>query len=131
MNRFTGTLKTIKQVDTLHQLSFSVGKQRVHLLTLELNSDIKIGNIHQLGIKSTDIAIAKNLNGLLSYLNQLKARVVEIRNGALLSSVILEIEGFRVESIVPYQAVVSMDLQIKDEVVALIRGSEISVFHLS
>ena len=131
MNQLIGTLKTIKQVDTLHQLSFSVGKQRVHLLTLELNSDIKIGNIHQLGIKSTDIAIAKNLNGLLSYLNQLKAKVIEIRNGALLSSVILEIEGFRVESIVPYQAVVSMDLQIKDEVVALIRGSEISVFHLS
>lgn len=127
MNKLTGTLQALKEIDSLHQLTFSLGEQNLHLLTLELNREMKLGSTHQLSVKSTDIAIAKNLSGELSYLNQLEGKVVSIQNGALLSSVVLEIEGFKLESVIPYQAVISMDLQIGDEVVALVRGSEVSV----
>ncbi|MBD3792592.1 MAG: TOBE domain-containing protein [Campylobacterales bacterium] len=128
MNQLTATLHTVQAVDSLHQLTFRLGGQTLRLLSLELHGQIKIGNPYQLCVKSTDIALAKNLSGQLSYLNQINATVTAINNGALLSSVILDIEGFAMESVIPYSAVVSMDLQVDDRVVALMRGSEVSIF---
>lgn len=127
MNQLTAKLEKIQAVESLHQFTFNLGTQKVHLLTLELPSNLDIGNTYQLSVKSTDIAIAKNLSGLLSYLNQLKAKVVGVNNGQLLSSIRVDIEGVVVESVITLEASLAMNLSVGDEVVVLVKGSEVSV----
>lgn len=111
MNHLEGKLESIQAVDLLHQLSFNVGEQKLSVLTLEIGSNIEIGAAYALQVKSTNIAIAKEFGGHLSICNQLNAKVVSVTNGKLLSSVLLDIEGFSMESVISLAQAEAMQLQ--------------------
>lgn len=127
MNQLTATLSHIENVDRLHHLIFALGVQTVEVLSLELTTHLKVGSRVQLSVKSTDLALAKNFSGQLSYSNQLKANVTHVNNGKILSSIELDVEGFALESIITLNASLEMNLREGDEVVVLIKGSEVSV----
>lgn len=127
MNQLTATVESINNVENLHHLSFTLGSQKVQMLSLELNSRVQVDHEVNLGIKSTDIAIAKHCTGQLSYANQLKGKITQVNNGKILSSIGLEIEGFVLESIITLTASLAMNLQEDDEVMVLFKGSEVSV----
>jgi len=127
VNQLKAKVIHIKNVDTLHSLTFSLNQQVIHMLSLELEPNIKIGTVVNLGIKSTHIAIAKNLKGLLSLENRLKAKVLSIENGEILSSVCLDIEGFILESIIGIESIKTLNLQLNDKVLVLINASDISI----
>ncbi|HHC11316.1 MAG TPA: transporter, partial [Campylobacterales bacterium] len=127
MNQLKATIRQIENIDNLNLLTLSCGKQHIRILTLELNPNLKVGSVVTLSLKSTDIAIAKNCNGILSYTNQLKAKITHLNNGKLLSSVRVDIEGFGLESIIMLDSSLKMGLRVSDEVVILIQGSDISI----
>ncbi len=127
MNQFRATVKKIENVNNLHLVSFDVGHQIVKMLSLELNELFKVDSDVLLSVKSTNIAIAKDFTGLLSYENQLDATILNVENGKLLSSVELEIEGFKMEAIIPLNASLKMNLQKANKVIALIRETEVSL----
>lgn len=128
MNQLTAKVIHIENVERLHHLTFKLNQQVIHMLSLELNGSLKLNDLLKLNIKSTNIAIAKNFVGMLSYENQLNAKVVSVNNGKILSSIEVELEGFILESLIGVQASLKMELKEGDEVVALFRGSEISLF---
>lgn len=127
MNQLPATLKSIEQIESLHKLTFEVGSATVTLLSLEIDNSLRIGSDVQLSIKSTDIALAKNFSGQLSYANQLRGVITELRNGELLSSIDVQIEGFSLQSIITLTSSLEMALQKGDEVTVLFKGSEVSV----
>jgi len=127
MNQLEATVSKIENVESLHLLTFALGTQIIQMLSLELNPNIAVGKPVKLSIKSTDIAIAKNFAGQLSYVNQLKAKVTSVNKGKLLSSIGLEVEGFALESVITLNASLAMALQQGDEVTVLVKGSEVSV----
>lgn len=97
------------------------------MLSLELEPTITIGTIVHLGVKSTHVAIAKSLDGLLSFENRLNGKVVSIENGEILSSICIDIEGFLVESIISLESKKRMNLQKDDSVTVLINSADISL----
>ncbi|RUM70636.1 MAG: transporter [Sulfurovum sp.] len=127
MNQIRAKVVHIKNVNTLHSLTFSLNQQVLQMLSLELNPNIKVGTVVYLGIKSTHVAIAKDLKGQLSLENRLKAKVLSIENGEILSSVCLDIDGFTVESIIGVDSIKSLNLQVDDRVLVLINASDISI----
>ena len=127
MNQLKGTITNIKSIDKLYFLSLIIKEQKISILSLEINNNIKIGDIVYLLIKSTNISLSKNLPQNISIINKLKANIVDINNGDILTSVKLNIDGFHLESIITTQAYLDMNLNIKDEVIALIKGSEIAI----
>jgi len=131
VNQIKAKVIQIKNVDTLHSLTFSLNQQRIQMLSLELDSNIKVGSVVHLGIKSTHITIAKNLKGLLSLENRLNAKILSIENGEILSSVCLDIDGFTVESIIGVESIKTLHLQVEDRVLVLINASDISIVNKS
>lgn len=127
MNQFKAQLQKIEHIDALHQLEFELQKQKLSLLTLEPPKGLQTNCEYCIGVKSTAIALAKNLSGVLSYSNQLHANVTKITRGTIMSSVTIEIEGSVCESLIPDRAITQMDLRVEDKVVALIRGSDLFV----
>lgn len=127
MNQFEATLTQIENVEMLHALTFAMGTQTIHLVSLELNSRLKVGDLVTLSVNSTDIALAKNFSGLLSYTNQFNMTVTKVNNGRLLSSIVLEMNGVNLEVIITLKASLEMNLEVGDEVVALIRETAISI----
>ncbi|WP_415407302.1 TOBE domain-containing protein [Sulfurovum sp. CS9] len=127
MNTLIATVTKIDTIDNLNIVKFDFSGQTLSMMSLDLSDDIKIGTNVKLITKPTYIAIAKEFSGMLSYSNQLKAKIKELENGKLLSSVKLEIEEFVLESIITFESSKKMDLKVGDEVTAFIKASELSI----
>ena len=127
MNQLKATITQMESCDNLNLLTLSCGEQSIKILTLELNPNLKVGSHVKLSVKSTDIAIAKNCNGMLSYTNQLKAKITHINRGKLLSSIRVDIEDFELESVIMLESCLNMGLKVGDEVVVLLNSNSISI----
>lgn len=127
MNQIIAEVIKIDNLDNLNIVTLSFADQVLVMMGLELANGIKIGSSVELSVKPTHVAIAKEFSGKISFSNQLKAKIIEIENGQLLSSIKLGIGESVFESIVSLASSKKMDLKIDDEVTVLIKASELFI----
>ena len=127
MNKFIAKITKIQSVENLNIVNFDFCSQALSMMSLDLNDKLKIGSKVILTTKPTHIAIAKEFNGNISYSNQLKAKITEIKNGELLSSIKLSTGDAACESIITKNSSVRMNLQVDDTVTLFIKASELSI----
>ena len=127
MNQFSATVTKIEHIDNLHLVSFRVGNQTLKMVSLELDKLLELDKTVKLSVKSTNISMAKNFTGLISYVNRLSGKVTAVNNGKLLSSIQLNVEGFGLESLITLEASLAMELCVGESVTVLIKGSEVFV----
>ena len=128
MNSIEASVRDIVCIDNLTHINFSTYSSDIDVLTLELQDSIAIGSQVKLIIKSTDIALSKSRVTQSSFTNQLKAKVIDIEHGDILSSVVLDIDGFRLESLILHPK--SLNIEVGDELYAIISASDISIEYL-
>ncbi len=127
MNIFEATITHIEQLEPLHYLQCQVGTQHIAMLSLQIDTALKVGSVVRLSVKSTDIMMTKTEHFLLSSANCLRARVTKVSDGELLSSVMLEMEGMALESIITRDASQKLALCVGDKVSVLIKESDVSL----
>lgn len=127
MSQIKATITCIDTVESLNIVTFDFYGTVLKMMSLDLSEEIQVGKKVTLAVKPSHIAIAKDISGILSYSNQLKATIQSCNNGKLLSSIKLRIEDVMLESIITYDSVLKMDLKAGDEVIAMIKASELSI----
>jgi len=127
MNKFVAIVNGIESTQNLNIVKFNFFDEILTMMSLELNEKIKIDSKVELSLKATHITIAKNLKGDISDSNQLKAKIISINNGKLLSSVELSLYDTTLESIIIQESSKQMNLKIDDDVSILINPSELSI----
>ncbi len=127
MNTLQATVISIKRLEQLHYLQCRVGMQHIAMLSLQVDAALVVGSQVCLGVKSTDIMIATMHDLPLSITNRLQARITKIDNGTLLSSIILDIEGTVLQSIMTLGAAQALALSVGDRVTVLIKESDVSL----
>ena len=127
MNNFNATITKIQSVDNLNIVNFDFAGKNLSMMSLELNEKLKVGCKVVLTAKPTHIAIAKEFSGEISYSNQLSAKIIEINNGELLSSIKLSTADATCESIITKNSSQRMNLQVNDNVILFIKASELSI----
>ena len=127
MSKIIATVKSIDNVDSLNIVKFDFFGNSLTMMSLDLSSDIQKDAKVELSIKPSSIAIAKKFSGEISYSNQLKAKIVDINNGKLLTSIRLSVGDIIIESIITLNSSIKMNLKIDDEVTALVKASEVSI----
>ena len=106
------------------------------MLSLELPEEIQPGVEVKLACKPIAVALAKptmdveSFCSMLSYSNQLKVHINSIEKGKLLSSILLKLGTFSLESIMGTEAVERLALKEGDEVIALIKANELSILEV-
>ncbi len=130
MNTLEAKVSKIESIDGVSIVSFVTLDVELRMMSLGLNTPIEVGSEVLLGVKASSIALAKNLHGILSISNQLQCRIDSLEEGSLLWSVKLLFGEFRLESIVTKSSAVKMGLKGGDEVVALIKSSELSILEV-
>ena len=130
MNTFIAFVSEINSLDSLNIVKFEFSGQVLSMMSLDLDDKVKVGAKVELTTKPSLIAIAKEFSGVLSYSNQLKAQIISIDNGVLLSSIKLQIEEFVFESIITLDSTKKMNLNVGDEVTAFIKASELSILRV-
>jgi molybdopterin-binding protein len=128
MSQIIARIKKINSIDnSLNIVEFDFAGLTLKMMSLDLNKDVQVGKKVQLSVKPTNIAIAKNLSGEISLSNQIVAKIQSIENGVLLSSIILEAKDTSFESIITADSSKRMNLQKNDEVIILIKASDLSI----
>ena len=130
MNSIEAIVKDILRIGNLTHIYSIIDSLQIDVLTLELPNTIAIGSKVRLVIKSTDISLSKSRLTHSSFTNQLKVRVVELEHGEILSSIGLAMGRYRLESLILNPKSLDMDIEIGDELFALISSSDISIEYL-
>jgi molybdopterin-binding protein len=104
-----------------------LGKYNLTMMSLELSQDIKVDIDVELTLKPTSVVLAKEISGEISFSNHIKAKVSEIVDGKLLSSIILDIDGSMIESIITKNSKNRLDIKLEDMLDIYIKASDISI----
>lgn len=127
MSQIKAIITQIETVDNLNIVKFDFCGHGLKMMSLGLSNEISVGKEVILGIKPTHIAIGKDFSGLVSYSNQIKAKITSCENGKLLSSIKLSVEDVVLESIITVESTLKMDLKVDDDVTMMIKASELSI----
>ncbi|MGD9554666.1 MAG: molybdopterin-binding protein [Arcobacteraceae bacterium] len=127
MSQMVATVKSIENLEQLNIVEFEFQGQVLKMMSLDLNTSIRVGKEVVLSVKPTNIALAKDLAGEISFSNQMVATIQTLTHGKLLSSVGLAINDIVFESIITLSSAKRMNLNINDEVVMLIKASDLFI----
>lgn len=130
MSQMVATVKSIENFEQLNIVSFQFQNLTLKMMSLDLNTSITVGKKVILTVKPTNIAIAKDITGNLSFSNQMVASIKAINNGKLLSALTLQANDIVFESIITVSSAQRMNLQINDEVLMLIKASDLSILEV-
>jgi molybdopterin-binding protein len=130
VNRISAAVTAVESVENIMSVSFDASGQPMRMMALELNRALQPGVKVVLGVKASNIALAKELGGSVSIANRLDTVIERVTEGALLCSVKLRLEGETIESIISRESYDRMDLRPGDRVTALIKASELSILEL-
>ncbi len=127
MSHIIAQVQEIQSVQNLNILSFTCKDTPLKMMSLDLNDTITKDSQVMLTCKPTAIAIGKNIEGELSYANQLHVTIVSLEVGQLLCALKLQFKEFVLESIITTDSQKRMQLQAGDKVTALIKSSDLSI----
>ena len=126
MNYIRAIVSQRQTCDNLNISSFIADEQVLNMISLEL-SNLEKGKEVILGVKPTNVALMKDFSGFISISNQLKVVITELIIGELLCSVKFDFAGEVQESIITKTSMEKMNLSVGDEIIALIKSSDISI----
>jgi len=127
MNQMQAIISDIKNVQNLNIVTFSINTIPLSMMSLDLEQTLQVGSEVILSCKPTSIALAKEISGVLSFSNQLEVRILEVQEGALLCVVTLQFQTFTLESVITTASFKRMHLQVGEDVVALIKSSDLFI----
>lgn len=131
MNRIAAHVTDIADSKGITIVTFDAGGVPMRMMALGLNLPLREGSAVTLGVKATNIALAKALRGDLSISNRLEAVIEEVEDGELLSRIMLRVRRSVLECITTVEASRAMGLKAGDTVTALIKASELSVLSVA
>ncbi len=130
MNKIEAIISQIDNIENLNIIQYDFLGIKLKMMSLDLNEKIKIGQKVILIVKSTNVLVAKNFEGMISFANQFKAKIEDVDDGKLLSSITIKVKGINLESIITQSSSSKMDLKKDDEVTVLIKASDISIYEV-
>lgn len=126
MNTIPATVIDLISSEHLSYITVSMGKDRLQLLLAEsCDKDKFIDQEVTLAFKETEIIITKEL--IISTANSLPARIVQIKEGLILTQITLDYQNLHLNALIPSSSQTALNLQNGDTVYWMIQASEISL----
>lgn len=130
MNKLPGKITKVQQSGAILLVDVDVDGHGFSALLIESATHpewLQAGNTIDLVFKETEVTLAKNLSGIISMRNRMKCIVQQIERGELLSKINLKFQEYIVTSAITTRAVDSLQLDIGDDVEALVKANEVSL----
>ncbi|WP_198305997.1 TOBE domain-containing protein [Arcobacter vandammei] len=130
MSNLVAKVSKISSNQNLNIVEFDFLDTTLKMMSLDLPKGISIGKSVELLIKPTNVIIAKGVLGEISLSNRIFATIQSLENGELLSSMKLKIGSYYLESIITKSSSQKMNLKKGDEILALIKASDLSILRV-
>jgi molybdate transport system regulatory protein len=133
VNKLDGTIINVEFNNHMSLVDVTVGNLTLTATLLEtpataayLQAKVNV----QLLFKETEVSLAKNLSGELSLRNKIACKITAIQLGDIMSAISLDFEGKSITSVITTRAVKRLQLEVGDQVEALIKANEIALMEL-
>ena len=133
MNILKGKITEIQSSDTLSLISVDVDGDTLSAVVLEGKKGIlnyKKGELVQVIFKETEVGLAKNFSGLISFRNRFPAKIQTIEKGYVLTKISLDYKGHRIVAIISTKSAEEMKLKESDAVEWLVKTNEVSLMSI-
>ena len=130
MNKLKGKIKDIQSSENISIIHVDVDADVFSSIVLEGKkgtANYKIKDHVTLLFKETEVGIAKNLSGMISFRNRFKAVITKIDKGPILAKITLSYKNHTIESIISAQSANQMKLKDKEEVEWLVKTNEVTL----
>ncbi len=129
MNKLPGKIKHIKNSEYLSEVTIALENNAMFNVFLvetpQTASYLKPEQKINLLFKETEVIISKNLTPDISIQNQLKAEIIEIKPGKILSEIILKSHVGEIKSLLGSTLLQQMNFAESQEVLILVKANEI------
>ncbi len=130
MNILDGTILEIKTEGSLSLVKVMAHTCVITSLLIDTPTRshyLKEGNSVNVVFKETEVILAKNLEGSISVQNQLICSVQQVEKGELLCKITMDFKGAKIVSVITRNAFDQLKITEPEEVLALIKSTEISL----
>ncbi len=129
MNKLSGKIKQIKNSEYLSEVTIALENNAIFNVFLvetpQTASYLQLEQKINLLFKETEVIISKNLTPDISIQNQLKAEIIEIKPGKILSEIILKSHVGEIKSLLGSTLLQQMNFAKSQEVLILVKANEI------
>jgi molybdate transport system regulatory protein len=131
-NQLEGTILSVSRGEAMAAVKSRLdsGQELTAAITRESADELGLapGQPVTMLVKSTDVAVATGTLGDVSIRNQLPGRITSVTEGAAMSTLKVAVDGGgALTAVVTNDAVNDLDLSEGDEVLALVKATEVSV----
>jgi molybdate transport system regulatory protein len=130
MNRLSGRIAAIETHGSIALLDITIEGHRFTATLIGGGEEMaawREGMPVALLFKETEVALAKNLSGLISLRNRFGCTVTGVERGKLLTRVKLDFRGHALESVITTRASHTLDIAVGDTVDGLVKANEMTV----
>lgn len=130
MNRLPGVVTAMQSAGHVALADVEVSGGIMSALLIESDSQaahLKPGAPVLVLFQETEVSLAKDLAGVISLRNRLKARVKQVDRGGVLTRATLDYHGHDITSIITTRSAERLQLAAGDEVEALIKANEVTL----
>ncbi len=129
MNKLEGKIAAIKSSENLSEVSIILNTDtcfNIFLVETPKNASyLKPDQKVTLLFKETEVIISKDFNSEISVQNKLKAEIIKIEKGKILSEIQLKTAVGEIKSLVSTSILELLDLKQTQEVIILVKANEI------
>ncbi|GIF72496.1 TOBE domain-containing protein [Asanoa siamensis] len=131
-NQLDATILSVSRGEAMAAVKARIasGQELTAAITRESADDLQLvaGQPVTMLVKSTDVALATGTVGDVSIRNQLPGRITSLTGGAAMTTLKVAVDGgAALTAVVTNDAVNDLDLSEGDEVIALVKATEVSV----
>ena len=130
MNKLIGKIIDVQSSDNMSIVQVDVQGDVFSSIVLEGKKgplSYKKNDKVTLLFKETEVGIAKNLTGMISFRNRFKSIVEKIEKGPLLAKVTLNYRNNPIESVISTQSASQLKLSENEEVEWLVKTNEVTI----
>lgn len=128
MNRLPGQIQQVETVDELAMVEVALEDTTIWSMLIDsptTNILLQTGQELWVVFKESDVAISTKLETGLSIPNRLRAKIISIKKGKLLSRIVLDYHGHVLSAIVPNRSLDLLHLEVGAYIYLLVRINEI------
>lgn len=131
MNKLTGKITSIETEGSIALIEVAVGELRLSASLLGTSEEFASWELNQevdLVFNEMEVAIAKNLSGLISLRNRLQGKIVSLEFGKVLTRVVLIVANLHlISAVITSRSAHKLQLCLGDEVEGLVKSNEMSL----
>ena len=130
MNKLEAKITQIQQSGAILLVDAEVDGHGFSALLIESATHpqwLQTDNTIDLVFKETEVSLAKGLSGKISMRNRMVCKVQQVERGELLSKITLKFQNHIITSAITTRSVDSLQIEVGDEIEALVKANEISL----